>query len=611
MAAVNELCDTPMCPPVHSESRKSLPNRLSAIGTSPVFRFRLHTLDREFSCPENGGGNQNRSRVPDILWNYPTDKDGDHGSNTNTLHLPCQAKLLQQRALDRSSHCCSKPDRYIVFKPVEWSQNDTPVASRTRSKTHSQDTASKCMVDYEEPYQLQFAMETRKQFLQLNKQADDRHIELSSKIQTICDQQRLFSEQQASMILELRKELAALMVQKGFENAAIGDQLVKPNQNGKLLVPQSEATSNQTRQIHHNDSIGYEEPESNSSSPSTLKVTKILDKQASAKPDSSKLGVSRSSETNERTIRVSPSSLSKIIPKQPIRLGVSKHSSTEHFALTARTTRKPNKSVFPGDGDASVNQSSEEQDTPERYRPGRDNSRFHVPSAPKEKRRAARNRIVKALDHCSISNKSSSNHNGKRMSCDLYVGNLAYKAGSKDLMESISPLCCSGRLHLERASVPQGKGRNRGYGFITLSWPRDAQIDPADICTNLSGVVKVHSRPIYLCATENSNSSQSNDTSANSESAAFSDRSEHEYDNASQDASDYSESQHDTSTVSTAASDYSEPDYEDVKESIEDGKAFTCRINYPQGASNGSNSVRKAQEHEYKASLVSGFYLRC
>jgi hypothetical protein len=33
---------------------------------------------------------------------------------------------------------------------VEWSQNDTPVASRTRNKTHSQGTASKCMVDYEE-----------------------------------------------------------------------------------------------------------------------------------------------------------------------------------------------------------------------------------------------------------------------------------------------------------------------------------------------------------------------------------------------------------------------------------------------------------------------------
>jgi hypothetical protein len=297
------------------------------------------------------------------------------------------------------------------------------------------------------------------------------------------------------MILELRKELATLMVKKGFENAAIGDRLVKPKQNGKLLAPQSvEATSNETGQIHHNVSIGLEEPESNSSSPSTLKDTKILDKQASAKPDNSKLGFSRSSETNDRTIRISPSSLSKIIPKQSIRLGVSKHSSTEHFALTARTRRKPNKSVFSGDGDASVNQSLEEQDTPERYRPRRDNSRFHVPSAPKVKRRAASNRIVKALDNGSISNKSSSNHhNGKRMSCDLYVGNLAYKGGSKDLIESISPLCSSGRLHLERASVPPGKGRNRGYSFITLSWPRDAQIDPADICTNLSGVIKVHS----------------------------------------------------------------------------------------------------------------------
>jgi hypothetical protein len=120
---------------------------------------------------------------------------------------------------------------------------------------------------------------------------------------------------------------------------------------------------------------------------------------------------------------------------------------------------------------------------------------------------------------------------------------------------------------LRRHFVPPGKGRNCGCGFINFSWPRDAPINPTDICTNLYGFIKVHSRAIYLCSTENANNSPSNDTNVNSESLEFSDRSlrsepEHDTSNASQDASDYSESQHDTSTASTAASDYLEPYYE-------------------------------------------------
>ena len=125
----------------------------------------------------------------------------------------------------------------------------------------------------------------------------------------------------------------------------------------------------------------------------------------------------------------------------------------------------------------------------------------------------------------------------------MYVGNLKFNADDKDLFESISVLCSPGRLHIEKASVPPGKGRNRGYGFITLSWPRDAPIDPADIYTTASGVIKVHSRPIHLFAIEK----------------ASSDRSEPEHDSstASQDASDYSESEHDTSDDSA----YSEWSY--------------------------------------------------
>jgi hypothetical protein len=73
-------------------------------------------------------------------------------------------------------------------------------------------------------------------------------------------------------------------------------------------------------------------------------------------------------------------------------------NNTAHFEVTARTGKKSNKSAFSGNGDASIDQSSGEQDAPERYRPRRDHSHFHVPSAPKEERRAAHNRIAKALE---------------------------------------------------------------------------------------------------------------------------------------------------------------------------------------------------------------------
>ena len=99
------------------------------------------------------------------------------------------------------------------------------------------------------------------QILKLKKQSDERHFEISSKIQMICNQQTLFSEQHSSMILELRKELEALRRQLGSKDASIEKQLVKPNQNVKLAPQSSEATTKQVGQIQQDALIKPGGPE--------------------------------------------------------------------------------------------------------------------------------------------------------------------------------------------------------------------------------------------------------------------------------------------------------------------------------------------------------------
>ena len=245
---------------------------------------------------------------------------------------------------------CRQPDRDRMSKSAQPIQTDAPIAIRTRSKVHQQDTASKCMVANEAPYQSQLAMETKEQFLQLNKQSDERHVEICSKIQLIYNQQTLLSEQHSSMILELRMELAALRVQLESKDAAI-DQLVKPKQNEKLAT-HSKSTIKQIGQIHQDAPIRSEGPEFNSRSAGTSdianasKVTKIQGNHDSIGPDKF---MPSTTETNERTVQVSLSSLPSITRIQLIRPDRPKLPSTTNRAqrrgdkLPLRTTNNPDK----------------------------------------------------------------------------------------------------------------------------------------------------------------------------------------------------------------------------------------------------------------------------
>ena len=653
---LNTVYNTPTPTPVDECSRSPYFNRFCAFESTPVLRTKLHTLDRDFSCPEKRGGIQDIQsstwdRVPDTLWD--TCVGGEDGYCTNTkIHKSDQVDRPQQ--LGRR-----KPDRDQKSKATESNQPDTPIAIRTRSKVHLQDTASKCLTTNETPNQSRFAMEIKEQFLQLNTQSDERHVEICSKIQSICNQQMLFSEQHSSMILELRLELIALKVQLASKDVAIQaeEPLVKPSQNVKL-AQQPETTTKLLGQKHQD----------------TSKVTKIQSNNGSVVPDSSKprpssatnqsrhdlistmLGSTSVEEyhASKKTLKkflfrnhtrkiqfdISPSSLpniskiQSIMPDRPRpssttnRLNHDKltiktanvpdklHSSNVNYArvatvpsvnfdhdkLPARTANVPDKlhssnvnyarpatvpsvnslhsppsgltpsgatnvtspeqfafmatkvqgtpdtateqilldlrleidqlqkerqeviqgiKQISGDAGTSSEHCSVEQDTAESYKQHGNHIRFHVTSAPKEEREAAHERIQKALNR--VPTRVSEKRTGNRTRCDLYIGNLAFNADCDDLFESIRHLFKK-RIHVENVSIPTKKGGgNRGYGFIALSWASGAPIDPADICTQLSGQIKVNSRRIYLCETKDTTSDHSESVTDSSISSDCSD----------------------------------------------------------------------------------------
>ena len=194
-------------------------NQSGPLGSTPVLCTWLHTFDRDFSCPENAGGNQNYlsigKRDSDTLWYISNEICGEHGHCTHPkLCISDQVKLqLHPR------RCI--PDRDLESKAVMSTQRVTPVALRTRSKASQQDTAPLIANQLR-----QFEWETNDLIQRLIKQADKHHMEIQKKIQMIYDQQFLLSGQQALIAFELQKELAAIKMQKRSKDAAIEEQLV-------------------------------------------------------------------------------------------------------------------------------------------------------------------------------------------------------------------------------------------------------------------------------------------------------------------------------------------------------------------------------------------------
>jgi hypothetical protein len=148
---------------------------------------------------------------------------------------------------------------------------------------------------------------------------------------------------------------------------------------------------------------------------------------------------------------------------------------------------------------------------PSSYKKGR----YIVPIAPKKVREEAQEALTAAFDQ--VPDTIHFDQRGKRTTATLYVGNLEFKASTKDLKDALDAEF--DEIRVEDAVIPRKDGRSRGYAFVSLSWAQASKVDPSDICTFHSGMLYVKSRQIYLreLPVDSKNDNASSDDSISSE----------------------------------------------------------------------------------------------
>jgi hypothetical protein len=121
--------------------------------------------------------------------------------------------------------------------------------------------------------------------------------------------------------------------------------------------------------------------------------------------------------------------------------------------------------------------------------------KFEPPKESVPVRTMADQRIKEALNQ--VPDAIHYNPKSKKTVVTLYAGNLDFKASRTDILESLRKHFKS-RIQINELIIANHHGRSKGYGFITLSWVREAEVDPADICKLYSGMIQVKSRILYL-----------------------------------------------------------------------------------------------------------------
>jgi hypothetical protein len=99
---------------------------------------------------------------------------------------------------------------------------------------------------------------------------------------------------------------------------------------------------------------------------------------------------------------------------------------------------------------------------PTSYKKGR----YIVPTAPKKVRDEAQEALKAAHDQVPAA--IHFDQRGKRTTATLYVGNLEFKASTKDLKDALNAEF--DEIRVEDVVIPRKDGRSRGYAFVTLSW---------------------------------------------------------------------------------------------------------------------------------------------
>ena len=118
--------------------------------------------------------------------------------------------------------------------------------------------------------------------------------------------------------------------------------------------------------------------------------------------------------------------------------------------------------------------------------------KFQVPKEPKEVQDKADKTLTAALDH--VPDTIHFNRTGMRTMATFYVGNLEFKASTKELKDELDKVFR--KIHVEDVVIPRKDGRSRGYAFVTLSWAKASNISKFYMCKFYSGELFVNSADI-------------------------------------------------------------------------------------------------------------------
>ena len=138
--------------------------------------------------------------------------------------------------------------------------------------------------------------------------------------------------------------------------------------------------------------------------------------------------------------------------------------------------------------------------------------KYQVLKEPKEVQDKADKEMKDAFDK--VPDAIHFNRQGKRTTATLYVGNLDFKASTKELKDELDRVFK--KIIVEDVVIPLRDGRSCGYGFVTLSWAKGSTIDPANICKEFSGMLDVNSRLIYLRELDSKDNAPSSNDSVSS-----------------------------------------------------------------------------------------------
>jgi len=148
----------------------------------------------------------------------------------------------------------------------------------------------------------------------------------------------------------------------------------------------------------------------------------------------------------------------------------------------------------------SISGSSSIEDSRESYQPSpKKKGGYIVPKEPKKVRDEAQARLDDALDQ--VLDRVHFDREGQRTTKTLYVGNLDYNSNAEPLQKALRKALLRdfrSRIRLDKTDLPENNGKSRGYGFVTLSWAKAADVKPSDICKIYSGMIDASSRYIYF-----------------------------------------------------------------------------------------------------------------